>query len=64
VHEVRAGRPADNLGTMAALVAVVTAGKLSSARRAVAKAAGLVSLGMAVAVFLGTVFAPGLTGGE
>ena len=52
------------MGSMAAFVTVVTAGKLSPARRAVAKAAGLVALGMAVAVFLGRVFAPGLTGGE
>ncbi len=52
-----------NLWAMAALTAVVAGEKLLPSGRVIAGAAGLISLGMAVAVFWVPALAPGLTAG-
>ncbi|MFI9805740.1 DUF2182 domain-containing protein [Streptomyces sp. NPDC052301] len=52
-----------NLWAMVALAAVVTAEKLAPAGRLVARAVGVVSIALAVAVFWVPALAPGLIGG-
>ncbi|MFF7240234.1 DUF2182 domain-containing protein [Streptomyces collinus] len=52
-----------NLWAMVALAAVITAEKLAPAGRLVARAAGITSIVLAVAVFWVPALAPGLTGG-
>ncbi|MEU2421337.1 DUF2182 domain-containing protein [Streptomyces sp. NPDC007851] len=52
-----------NLWAMAALTAVITAEKLAPAGRLVARAVGVASIVLAVAVFWVPALAPGLTGG-
>ncbi|MET8586153.1 DUF2182 domain-containing protein [Streptomyces collinus] len=52
-----------NLWAMVALAAVITAEKLAPAGRLVARAVGITSIALAVAVFWVPALAPGLTGG-
>ncbi|MET7477436.1 DUF2182 domain-containing protein [Streptomyces sp. NPDC005648] len=52
-----------NLWAMVALTAVITTEKLAPAGRLVARAVGVVSIALAVAVFWVPALAPGLTGG-
>ncbi|MBW8792742.1 MAG: DUF2182 domain-containing protein [Streptomyces sp.] len=52
-----------NLWAMVALTAVITAEKLAPAGHLVARAVGITSIGLAVAVFWFPELAPGLTGG-
>ncbi|WP_086729390.1 DUF2182 domain-containing protein [Streptomyces carpinensis] len=52
-----------NLWAMVVLAAVITAEKLAPAGRVVARAVGIASIGLAVAVFWVPALAPGLTGG-
>ena len=52
-----------NLWAMVILAAVITAEKLAPAGRLVARAVGIASIALAVAVFWAPALAPGLTGG-
>ncbi len=52
-----------NLWAMVVLAAVITAEKLAPAGRLVARAVGVASIALAVAVFWAPALAPGLTGG-
>ncbi|GHE86101.1 hypothetical protein GCM10014715_48210 [Streptomyces spiralis] len=53
-----------NLWAMVVLAAVITAEKLAPAGRLVARAVGIASIALAVAVFWVPALAPGLTGGD